>query len=99
MKKHDSEANDEKYYKKHRNRAIPRFKVKRLVMDALNSKGKFRIKKKAIDILHSEVEKYATEIFMVSDLIMKVSDRHTINSHFFQNTVKLLDLVLQKRLG
>jgi len=92
-------SDDEKYYDKHNNRAIPRFKLKRLVVDVLKSKGKFRVEKKAIDILHSEVEKYAAEIFMVSDLIMKVSDRHTINTHFFKNSVKLLDLVVQNRLG
>lgn len=98
-KKSDQETHDEKYYDKHHNKAIPRSKLKRLVMDALHTpNGKLRIEKKAIDIIHSEVEKYTTEIFMVSELMMKVFGRHTVHSHFFQNSVKLREMVVQ-RLG
>jgi hypothetical protein len=58
--------------------------------------GKIRIDKKAVDILHQEVEKYTSEIFMVSGSMMGMFNRHTVHPNCFKNAVKLRETLIRR---
>ena len=100
-KKTNIEQDDEKYYDRHNDHGIPRAILKRVVMEILKNmpskiEGKLRIDKKAVDILHREVEKYASEIFMVSGSMMGMFNRHTVHPNCFQNAVKLREILIRR---
>ena len=81
--------NDEKYNEK---LSIPRVIIRRIVMELIekNAKKKIsRVDKKAFDILHFEIEKYISELFLVSGYMMDASNRNTVLSTLFKKAAKL----------
>lgn len=96
IEKHASD-HDEKYYSKHNNYAIPRTIIRRLITKTIFeiTHKALRLEKKAIDILHSEIEKYVTEIFSVSECMMEVSKRNTVCPLFFKKAAQLHDSLLR----
>lgn len=55
----------------------------------------YRIKKEALTLLHSELEKYATEIFMVAGMLGEVSGHTTLHSAQLKNAVLLRATLIQ----
>jgi histone H3/H4 len=96
LKKKAPTSPDEDYYSKHNNHAIPRTVVRQIILQLLPKiKGKTpRLEKKAIDILHCEIEKYIVEIFTVSGCMMDVSKRNTAHPLLFKKAAKLYGAVL-----
>ncbi len=89
LKKKKKNDGDEEYYDKHNNHAVPRTIIKRIVMDFIKQKKGLRVDKKAIDILHFEIEKYIIEIFITSGCMLDASQRHTLQASFFKKATKL----------
>jgi histone H3/H4 len=84
---------DEKYYEK---LSIPRVIIRRIVMEMIgkNANKKIsRIDKKALDILHYEIEKYISELFLVSGYMMDASKRNTVLSSLFKKAAKLHEVL------
>jgi histone H3/H4 len=72
---------------KDNNHAIPKVIIKRIVQQILTKKN--RIEKKALKIIQSEIEKYITEIFMISNIMVNVSKRSTVYPHIFKKATSI----------
>jgi histone H3/H4 len=72
---------------KDNNQAIPKVIIKRIVQQILTKKR--RIQKKALKIIQSEIEKYITEIFMISNNMVNVSKRSTVHPLVFKTATSI----------
>ena len=70
-------------------RTIVRHIVEEIVDDSARVSKKKRFEKKALNLLHSEAEKYIREIFTISDMMATGSKRRTVTSLEFNNATKI----------
>jgi hypothetical protein len=99
-KKHNNYAIPKAFMKRIIFKTLTHFSSKK-VFDAADydgfkkSKKRWKITEEALDLLHSELEKYATEIFMVAGMLGDVSRHSTLHPVRMKNAVQLRTTLIQ----
>lgn len=80
-------------------RAIPRAIIARIVIEILQKASKKhtrRIERKAVDLLHSEIEKFTEEIFTSASFMANSCGKNTLHPQLLNNAVALRQWLIQR---
>lgn len=81
----------------HAEKVLPRAVIARIVLDILDQlydTPTRRIERKAVDLLHKEVERFSAEIFTSAFLIAHSCGKQTLHPHVLKNAVALRTMLL-----
>lgn len=80
-------------------RAIPRAIIARLVIEILHKESQKtarRIERKAVDLLHSEIEKFTEEIFTSASFMANSCGKNTLHPQLLNDAVALRQWLIQR---